>query len=191
MRINSQLWRSLKSAAKPFWWRRTPTPPGTERPYIWEQSYPPGVDWGAEIKTQPLANLLDQAAEAYGEQPCISFRRRRFLYREIADQVRRAAKGFQTLGVQKGIKVGLMLPNCPYAVICFYAVLKAGGTVVNINPLYTRNEIEKQIEDSGICILVTLNMKALYPKIAPLLNSGGRLETIIVCSMSGVLKFHE
>ncbi len=191
MRINSQFWRSLKSAAKPFWRRREPTPPGTERPYLWEQSYPPGIDWQAKIETRSLTDLLDHAAESYGEQTCISFRRRRFLYREIADQVRRAAKGFQTLGVQKGIKVGLMLPNCPYAVVCFYAVLKAGGTVVNVNPLYTRNEIEKQIEDSGICILVTLNMKALYPKVAPLLNDGGRLETIVVCSMGGVLKFHE
>jgi len=191
MRINSPFWRSLKSAVKPFWRRREPTPPGTERPYLWEQSYPPGVDWNAKLETGPLTDLLDKAAEAYGEQTCISFRRRRFLYREISDQVRRAAKGLQALGVQKGIKVGLMLPNCPYAVICFYAVLKAGGTVVNINPLYTKNEIDKQIEDSGICILVTLNMKALYPKVAPLLDTGGRLETIVVCSMGGVLKFHE
>lgn len=191
MRINSQFWRSLKSAAIPFWPRREPTPPGTERPYLWEKSYPQGIDWQAKIETRPLTDFLDQAAETYGEQPCISFRRRRFLYREIADQVRRAAKGFQTLGVQKGIKVGLMLPNCPYAVICFYAVLKAGGTVVNINPLYSRTEIEKQVADSGICILVTLNMKALYPKVAPLLDVGGRLETVVVCSMGGVLKFHE
>jgi long-chain acyl-CoA synthetase len=190
MRINSKILRSLKSVIKPFW-RRPPTPPGTERPYLWEQSYPPGVDWQAEIDTRPLPELLDRAAAAYGEQTCISFRGRRFRYREVAAQVRRAAKGFQALGVHKGIKVGLMLPNCPYAVICFYAALKAGGTVVNINPLYTRVEIEKQIEDSGICILVTLNMKALYPKVAPLLDAAGRLETVVVCSMDGVLKFHE
>ena len=111
MRINSPFWRSLKSAVKPFWRRREPTPPGTERPYLWEQSYPPGVDWNAKLETGPLTDLLDKAAEAYGEQTCISFLRRRFLYREIADQVRRAAKGLQALGVQKGSKVGLMLPN--------------------------------------------------------------------------------
>ena len=58
-----------------------------------------------------------------------------------------------------------MLPNCPYAVICFYAVLKAGGTVVNINPLYARPEIEQQIADSGACILVTLDVKELYEKV--------------------------
>ncbi len=191
MRMGTKFWRTLGTIAEPLRWRRMPTPPGTERPYLWEQSYPPGVDWQAEIETRPLPELLDQAAEAYGEQTCISFRGRRFRYREVADQVNRAAQGFQALGVQKGIKVGLMLPNCPYAVICFYAVLKAGGTVVNINPLYTRSEIEKQIADSGLCILVTLNMKALYPKVAPLLETNGRLETIVVCSMGGVLKFHE
>ena len=190
MQASGKLMRVLRKVVEPFR-RRAPTPPGTERPYLWEKSYPPGVDWQAEIKIRPLPELLDQAAEAYGEQTCISFRGRRFRYREVADQVNHAAKGFQALGVQKGIKVGLMLPNCPYAVICFYAVLKAGGTVVNINPLYTRVEIEKQIEDSGICILVTLNMKALYPKVAPLLDTGGRLETLVVCSMGGVLKFHE
>lgn len=191
MRIDTKLWRTLRTIAEPLRRRRMRTSPATERPYLWEQSYPPGVDWQAEIEIRPLPELLDQATEVYGEQTCISFRSRRFCYREVADQVNRAAKGFQALGVQKGIKVSLMLPNCPYAVICFYAVLKAGGTVVNINPLYTGSEIEKQVADAGICILVTLNMKALYPKVAPLLDAGGRLETIVVCSMGGVLKFHE
>ena len=54
MRINSKILGALKSAAKPFWRRRTPTPPGTERPYLWERSYPPGIDWQAKIDTRPL-----------------------------------------------------------------------------------------------------------------------------------------
>ncbi len=191
MRIKSRILDALKSAAKPFRRRRTPPPPGTERPYPWEKSYPPGVDWRAEIETKPLPELLDEAAEAHGGQTCISFRGRRFSYRDVADQVNRAAKGFQAMGVQKGIKVGLMLPNCPYAVVCYYAVLKAGGTVVNINPLYSEREIEKQVAESGLCILVTLNMKALYPKVAALLETDGRLEAVVVCSMGGILRFHE
>ena len=53
----------------------------------------------------------------------------------------RAAKGFKALGVGPGIKVGLRLPNTPYFVICYFAVLKAGGTLVNFNPLYTEREL--------------------------------------------------
>ena len=100
--------------------------------------------------------------------------------------VERAARGFRALGVNRGIKVALMLPNCPYTVICFYAVLKAGGTVVNINPLYASPEIAHLIDDSGSCILVTLNMKVLYRKVAPLLAEKNRLEKIVVCSIAGV-----
>ena len=162
-----------------------------QRPYPWERSYPADIEWQSTIDPQPLTSLLDRAVAAYGEQACINFRGRRTLYREVADQVDRAAKGFQDLGVHKGIKVGLMLPNCPYAVVCFYAVLKAGGTVVNINPLYSALEIEKLIADSGLCILVTLNMKVLYHKVEPRLEDGGRLETIVVCSLGGILPFHE
>ncbi len=162
-----------------------------QRPYPWERSYPPGIEWQFTPDAQPLTCLLDRAAENFGDHVCISFRGRQTLYHEVADQVARAAKGFQALGVHKGIKVGLMLPNCPYAVVCFYAVLKAGGTVVNINPLYSAREIEKHIADSGVCIVVTMNMKVLYNKVEPRLRDGGRLETIVVCPLGGVLPFHE
>lgn len=161
------------------------------RPHPWEKSYPPGVDWGMTFPTKPAFALLDEAAAAYPDNVCISFRGRRYRYREVAELVRRAAKGFQALGVRKGIKVGLMLPNCPYAVICFHAVLKAGGTVVNINPLYSPREIERQIADSGLCMLATLDLKGLYEKVEGLLEPGSRLETLVVCRTSGALRFGE
>ncbi|MDH3737809.1 MAG: AMP-binding protein, partial [Alphaproteobacteria bacterium] len=142
--------------------------------YPWEASYPSGIDWHAEIEIRPLTRLLDDAIAAYGDQPCIKFRGRSFRYNEVGDLVERAARGFRALGVDRGIKVALMLPNCPYSVICFYAVLKAGGTVVNVNPLYAGPEIAHLINDSGACILVTLNMKALYRKVGPLLAEHDR-----------------
>ena len=191
MRMSGKLRRAFRTLAGSLGRRGAPPASETGGTFPWEKSYPADIDWRADITPRPLPDLLDQAAAAYGDQTCISFRGRRFRYTEVADQVNRAAKGFQALGIHKGIKVGLMLPNCPYAVICFYAVLKAGGIVVNINPLYAEREIEKQVADSGLCILVTLNMKALYPKVAPLLETGARLETIVVCSMGGILRFHE
>ena len=183
--------RAVRAFTDPFRRWRAPETPEVQRPHAWERSYPANIEWQSTIDPQPLPSLLDMAVATFGEQVCISFRGRRTLYREVANLVDRAAKGFQALGVHKGIKVGLMLPNCPYAVICFYGVLKAGGTIVNINPLYSAREIENQIADSGLCILVTLNMKALYHKVEPRLEDGGRLETIVVCSLGGVLPFHE
>ncbi len=62
---------------------------------------------------------------------------RGYSYGEIGDLVRRAAKGFAAYGVTKGTRVALLLPNSPTYVICYFAVSLAGGTVVNLNPLYT------------------------------------------------------
>lgn len=161
------------------------------QPYPWEVSYPPGVDWAAHIEPMPLTTLLDNAVASHGREIGIRFRGRSFRYASIGDLVERAARGFRALGVDRGIKVALMLPNCPYAVICFYAVLKAGGTVVNVNPLYARREIARLIDDAGACILVTLDIGTLYGKVEPLLAEGNCLEKIVVCSMSGVLSFRE
>jgi long-chain acyl-CoA synthetase len=174
----------------PFFSRRSIRVSDTPAPRPWDKSYPDNIDWDADISVQPLPSLLDDAADAFPDNVCIRFRGRRYKYNEIANLVARAAKGFQDLGVRKGIKVGIMLPNCPYGVICFYAILKAGGTVVNINPLYAEAEIKKEIADSGIRLLVTLNVKTLYPKVAKRLNENG-LEKIIVCSMTGILPLHE
>ena len=197
--LASSFGRALRGILSPLR-RRHPTAPTPapqppqqprERPYPWERSYPEGLRWDAEIAPKPLTALLDDAAAAYPDNVCINFRGRRYRYREIADLVDRAAKGFQELGVHKGIKVGLILPNSPYAVVCFYAVLKAGGTVVNINPLYAEREIARLVEDSGACILVTLNIKLLYRMAAPLLETSRRIEKIVVCSMAGALPFLE
>ncbi|MBT8004957.1 MAG: long-chain fatty acid--CoA ligase [Rhodospirillales bacterium] len=162
----------------------------TPAPRPWEASYPDEIDWYADLPVKPLPTLLDEATQAIPDNVCVRFRGRQYKYAEIADLVARAAKGFQDLGVRKGIKVGLMLPNCPYGVICFYAVLKAGGTVVNINPLYAEAEIKKEIQDAGIRLMVTLNVNTLYPKVAGRVDEGG-LEKIIVCSMTGILPLHE
>ena len=161
------------------------------RPFIWEKSYPPGIEWDARIESKSLPALLDQTVADFGGRTCISFRGKRYRYRDIGELVERAASGFRALGVHKGIKVALMLPNCPYTAICFFAVLKAGGTVVNINPLYAGREVGHLLSDSGACILVTLNLKSLYRKVAPLLEEDNRLEKIVVCGMAGVLPFRE
>lgn len=160
------------------------------RPFVWERHYPEGLDWSFDLEPRPLPSLLDEAAIRWPTRPCLDFLGRRSTYKEVAALVARAAKGFQALGVTKGVRVGLCLPNCPYYVISYYAILKAGGTVVNVNPLYAEREIIRQIDDSEMRIVVTLNIKGLYPKIRRRLDDTC-LETIVVGSMGGILPWRQ
>lgn len=185
---------SIARGLAPFLGRMKPRPalpPPPREPYPWEKSYPANVDWHAAIEPKPLTALFDAAVAAHAARPCLNFRGKHYSYRDVGRLVDRAAHGFQTLGVGRGIKVALMLPNCPYAVVCFYAVLKAGGTVVNINPLYSRLEIERQVADADARILVTLDVNPLYDKVSGLAAEKGCLERLVVCPMKGVLRFHE
>ncbi len=161
---------------------RAPEP----RPYPWEATYPDGIDWHADIAPARLTDILDRSVETWPGNPCLTFMGKTFTYAEVAKLVDRAARGFQDIGVGKGVRVGMFLPNSPYYIICFYAVLKAGGTVVNFNPLYAEREIERQVKDSGTKIMVTLQLTATYPKLAGLFDNTG-LEKVVVCPMGHIL----
>jgi long-chain acyl-CoA synthetase len=154
----------------------------------WLASYPPGVDWSADFPAMPLWDLFDQAVSQYADRPCLDFLGRGWTYQQIGRLVDRAAVGLQTLGVGAGTKVGLFLPNCPYFVICFFAVLKAGGTVVSYNPLHAGREIADQIEDSETDLMVTLDLARLLPKLEPMLERT-RLKAIVVGRMADILPF--
>ncbi len=161
---------------------------GAAESFPWLKSYPPGIDWGAEIAVKPMHALMDDAAARFGDQPCIDFLGRRYSYGEIGRLVRRAAQGFKALGVGPGIKVGLCLPNTPYFVISYFAVLRAGGTLVNFNPLYSERELIHQIEDSECDVMVTLDVASIYDKLAGILGCA-RLKKLVVCSMAQALPF--
>ena len=154
----------------------------------WFNAYPPDVDWHAEIPARPLYVLLDDAAHRFPSHRCIDFMGRKFTFADVARQVEHAASGFQRLGVGKGTKVGLFLPNCPQFVVAYYGILKAGGTVVNFSPLYSEQEILHQVEDSQADIMVTLNLKQLYPKMASMLRQS-RVRQLVVGTLPEVLPF--
>lgn len=143
---------------------------------------PPG-DW-AHFET--VVDMFDQSAKTYGDRPCLDFLGKQMTYGEVSAMVDKAAAGFQHLGVVKGTRVGLCLPNTPYYVICYFALLKIGGVVVNINPLYVERELEHLIGDSGAEIVVTLDLKQIYPKVASCLDTTG-LKRVIVCAMEDIL----
>src|SRR5215813_5412559 len=109
--------------------------PVQERP--WLKFYPEGVRWDLRVRPTLVVDLLDQAVSAYGPNPCTYFRGKRSSYAEIGALSDRAAMGLCELGVGEGVKVGLFMPNTPGFVVFYFGVLKAGGTVVNFNPLYS------------------------------------------------------
>ena len=157
--------------------------PGT---YRWLNRYPAGVDWHQKFAPAPLYQLLDEAVVKYAARPCTNFLGKVLSYGEIARQVDRAAAGLQRLGVKKGMRVGLLLPNCPTFIVYYFATLKAGGTVVNYNPLYTLEELSFQVKDSETELMVTLDLKLLFDKVEGLMKAG-TLKRAIVGSFPALL----
>jgi long-chain acyl-CoA synthetase len=133
-----------------------------------------------------LPALLDATAERFGSRPAIDFLGRRWTYKQLGSLVQHAAAGLRERGVDRGTKVGLCLPNTPYSVILYFAVLRAGGTVVNYNPLYVERELRNQVADSGTTVMIIPDLSIIYNKVEAVLRDGG-LETVIVCPMRGVL----
>jgi long-chain acyl-CoA synthetase len=158
----------------------------TMRSHPWLKSYPPQVDWAAEIPVKPVYNLLDDAAAIHGDRTCVEFRGRHFTYAEIKLLSDKAAYGLTQAGFKPGMKLGLFLPNCPYFVVYYFAGLKAGGVIVNYNPLYAEDEIARQIENSHTDFIVTLDLNILLNKFSTMFERT-KLKRIIVCSLAAQL----
>ena len=141
---------------------------------------------GFEAPGAPVFAWLDQAAAKFGGHPAMDFLGRRWSYRALGRATNRAAAGLQALGVTKGAKIGLCLPNCPYYVIMYHAILKAGGVVVNFNPLYTEREIEAQARNAEVRIIVSLDLAMIQDKISRL-AAAGIFERVIICRMAAAL----
>src|ERR1700758_3464117 len=111
----------------PCWKRNGDQPEGqqmtaSEADPPWLKAYPPGIDWHARFPEEPLYRFLAESVARFGDRPCLDFLGRAYGYAEVGRLVRRAAKGFAAIGVGKGTRVGLMLPNTPYYVMAYYAV---------------------------------------------------------------------
>ncbi|HYD05565.1 MAG TPA: long-chain fatty acid--CoA ligase, partial [Reyranella sp.] len=154
----------------------------------WLKHYPSEVDWAAPLHAKPVFTLLEDSAALFPENDCIEFQDRRFTYAEVEELSDRAAKGLIDAGFKPGMKLGLFLPNCPWFVVFYYAGLKAGGVIVNFNPLYVEPEIARQIQDSETDFMVTLDLRILLPKITHQLGTT-RLQHVIVCPMAEQLPF--
>lgn len=156
--------------------------------WIWEKFYPQGISWNVPLQKKPLFHVMDQAARSFGDKTLCDFLGKRWTYAQMGAMVDRVAAGLQKIGVKKGVKVGLFLPNTPYSIMFFYGILKAGGTVVNYNPLYVDRELVGQINDSETDIMVTADLKMLCDKMNHALHYS-HLKKVIICPFADALPF--
>jgi long-chain acyl-CoA synthetase len=126
-----------------------------ERP--WLAAYPPEVPADFEFPQVPLTRLLDDAVAAFPAGPAIAAGGARLTYRQLQHDVDRLAGGLAALGVDRGDRVALLLPNCPQHVVAFFAVLRLGAVVVQCNPLATADELAAQLADCKPSAVVCLD----------------------------------
>lgn len=133
-------------------------PESPDRP--WTAHYTPGTTQNLDYGTTTLIDQFDDAVRTYSDRPATEFFGRLTPYSEIGSRVRRAAEGLRRLGVGRGDRVAVLLPNCPQGIVVFYAALRIGAIVVEHNPLYTADELEGPFTDHAAQVVVTWNVVA-------------------------------
>jgi long-chain acyl-CoA synthetase len=163
----------------------------SERPRPWLSSYPPDVPHSlAPFPERPMWSLLEESARNHPDSPAVAFpvapMARRLTYRQLKDEAERFARALRSLGLEKGDRVGLVLPNSPQYVVAFYALQRLGAVPVGNNPLYTQREMTHQLTDAGIDTLIVLDL--LYPLIGKIRQEVG-LKRVIVTEIGDYLGF--
>ncbi|TCS96663.1 long-chain-fatty-acid--CoA ligase [Hazenella coriacea] len=153
---------------------------------IWLRHYPPQVPASLEYPRITLTQFLIDAATEFPERDAIEFLGKRISFRELLDEAYRFANVLKSLGVRKGERVSLMLPNSPQAVIAYYGSLIAGAVVVQFNPLYMERELEHQLNDSESETMVCLDL--VYNKVRHV-RKQTQLKRVIVTSLKEHLPF--
>ncbi|WP_336606263.1 AMP-binding protein [Fictibacillus marinisediminis] len=152
----------------------------------WLNHYPPEIPSEVEYKEQPLFTYLEEAATKNPEKVALHFLGKEMSYQQLYESAVRFSNGLSSLGIGKGDRVAIMLPNCPQAVIAYYGILLAGGIVVQTNPLYTERELSHQLEDSGAAAIVCLDQ--LFSRVASV-KELTQLQHVIVTGIKDYLPF--
>jgi long-chain acyl-CoA synthetase len=126
----------------------------TDRP--WLAHYDKGVPQTLEYPKVPLFHFLEESARKYPDRACTIFKGAVVTFKEMNELSDHAAAALVDMGVKKGDRVGIFMPNTPQFVIAYFGILKAGGVVVATNPLYTAPEIEHQANDAGIEVMFVM-----------------------------------
>ena len=156
----------------------------TEKP--WLAHYPPEIPHTLDYESKPVQDYLTHTYETSPDKTAIHFMGKDMTYKELYDSAMKFASYLQGLGIKKGDRVAIMLPNSPQAVIGFYGILYAGGVVVMTNPLYTEREIAYQMKNSGAKAILAMDI--LYPKISKVFKDT-ELENVIITGIKEYLPF--
>lgn len=148
----------------------------------YEQEVPHSLDY-ADV---PLHTFLDNAARQFPDSPALHFLGKTLTYQQLSHETTLFARVLQSLGVRKRERVALMLPNCPQAVIAYYAALRIGAIVVQTNPMYMERELAHQLTDSTATVIVCIDL--VYEKVAQVLPKT-KIKHVIITSVKDYLPF--
>jgi long-chain acyl-CoA synthetase len=146
----------------------------------WLANYDKGVPQTVDYPQKPLFHFLEEAARKYPDHACTIFKGAVISYREMNAQTDAMAAALLEMGVKKGDRVGIFMPNLPQFVIAFYGILKAGAAVVAINPTYPVDEIIMPVDDANIDVMFTLTR--FYDKVKAA-RERSKLKKIIVSNL--------
>jgi long-chain acyl-CoA synthetase len=154
----------------------------------WLRHYEEGVPLTLAFPNRPLHRLLRSASRRYGNRPAVVFVNRTMSYRQLDTEVNRLANALRSLGVEKGTRVMLLLPNTPQFIIAYYAALRAGGIVVSTSPVNEREEVQRQVVDSNTEILITLT---LFSETAREVKARTNLRAIVFTNIKDYMRLFE
>ncbi|HEX6263630.1 MAG TPA: long-chain fatty acid--CoA ligase [Actinomycetota bacterium] len=140
----------------------------TQRPRPWLDHYAEGVPQTLEPYPEMSAfEMLERTVQRFPDSPAVAFpvapMSRTLTYRQLLDEVEQMARALASLGVKRGDRVGLLLPNSPHFVVAHFAIQRLGAITVGNNPLYTKRELVHQLNDAGVDVLIALDL--LYPLV--------------------------
>ncbi len=154
---------------------------------IWLKNYDEGVPHSIDYGDTTLNDFLDSAVRDFPDRTALIFEGARMTFKQLQDSVLRFATALTDLGMQKGDRIAIQLPNTPQFVIAFYAIQRLGGTVVMTNPMYVQRELEHILTDSEAKFMVLLD-SFWVNKVRPMLGKT-KLEKVIVTSFKDFLPF--
>ncbi|MBD8134778.1 long-chain-fatty-acid--CoA ligase [Bacillus sp. CFBP 13597] len=152
----------------------------------WQAIYPEQIPAVLSYEDKPLYSFLKESAEEFPDKVSIHFQGKELTFREVHESALKFAAYLKSIGLQKGERVAVMLPNCPQGVISFFGILMAGGVVVQTNPTYTERELEYQMKDSGAKMILVMDI--LFPRVSAV-ASRTDIEHIIVTAIKEYLPF--
>lgn len=153
----------------------------------WHRHYDDGVPADLSFRDITLPGLLSEAVERFGDRPAIRFFNARLTYRELKAEVDRCATALAGLGVERGTRVAIQLPNTPQMVIAYYATLSLGGVAVPTNPLYTGREMQHQWSDAGCSVAVVADF--IFARTIEPMRERLQIEHYLVASLPEYLRF--